>query len=361
MDFADNAIAAVTRGIGWPALLAVWLVTLASAAPVAARDAVTPLFADSAPLNVQISGPIGAIARAAQRSTAPHDATIAANGETHSIALSARGITRRRSETCRFPPLSVLLKEKPADSSLFARQRRLKLVTHCRADSQFDQFVLKEYAAYRLYNQLTDNSLKVRLARIRYVDAGKLVAERVGFFIEDIDDAASRLGKKKIAAPRIPNSGLNREDAARATLFQFMIGNLDWDMTHGPTPDECCHNSKLIGPTPEARERITPVPYDFDYSGLVNAPYAVPPSIIPVRRVTQRFYRGLCSHNAETRRQVAEFAAARGRLEAELGAIPGLDGRSRATMENFLGGFFTAIATAEGVETNLIKGCRKNL
>lgn len=361
MGFASAAIAAVTRGIGWTALLAAGLLALTSAAPASAKGTVTPLFTDSAPINVQITGPIGAIARAAQRSTDPRDATLAANGETHAIALSARGITRRRSETCSFPPLSVLLKQKPADSSLFNGQRRLKLVTHCRGSSQFDQFVLKEYAAYRLYNQLTDNSLKVRLARVRYVDAGKVVAERVGFFIEDIDDTASRLGKKKIEASGIRTSGLDRLDAARVTLFQFMIGNLDWDMTHGPTADECCHNSKLIGPSPEARERITPVPYDFDYSGLVNAPYAVPPPIIPVQRVTQRYYRGLCSHNAETRRLVTEFAAARGRLEAELGTIPGLDGRSRETMQNFLGGFFTAVATPEGVDRNLIKVCRKNL
>ncbi len=357
MGFAGIAIAAMKRWIRWTAPLA----ALVSVAPAAAKDRVTPLFADSVPIDVQISGPIGSITRSAQRSTEPQDATIAASGETHAIALSARGITRRRRETCSFPPLSVLFKQKPADTSVFDRQRRLKLVTHCRGDTQFDQFVLKEYAAYRLYNQLTDKSLKVRLARIRYVDAGKVVTERLGFFIEDIDDTASRLGQKKIEASGIRTSGLVREDAARLTLFQFMIGNLDWDMTHGPTADECCHNSKLIGRSSEARDLITPVPYDFDYSGLVNAPYAVPPPVIPVQRVTQRFYRGLCSHNAETRRLASEFVSARGRLEAELGAIPGLNRGARDSMVNFLNGFFTAIATPEGVERNLIKGCRKNL
>ena len=219
--------------------------------------------------------------------------------------------------------------------------------------------MLKEYAAYRLYNQLTDNSLRVRLARIRYVDAGKLVDDRMGFFIEDIDDAASRLGKKRIAAASISASALNRDEAARFTLFQFMIGNLDWDMTRGPKPDECCHNSRLLGPSREARERITPVPYDFDYSGLVNAPYAVPPAIIPVRRVTQRHYRGFCSHSEETRRLAPEFISARGRLEAELARIPGLDGSTRGSMASFLGRFYSEIATPEDVDRNLLKDCRK--
>lgn len=355
MDFARTAIAAVRRWAGF-----VGLGALALAAPASAKDATTPLFADSAMLNVEISGPIGAIVRSAARSTAPQDATLAANGETHAIALSARGISRRRNENCRFPPLSVLLKAKPAAASLFDGQRRLKLVTHCRGEAQFDQFVLKEYAAYRLYNQLTDESLKVRLARIRYVDAGKLVAERLGFFIEDVDDAARRLGKKKIENSGILSSALDREDAARYTLFQYMIGNLDWDMTNGPTPNDCCHNSKLVGASLEARTGLTPVPYDFDFSGLVNAPYAAPPPSIPVQRVTQRHYRGLCSHSDETRRLAPGFIAARAGLVAELGRIPGLDARVRESMEGFLAGFFRDIATPQGVEDNLIKGCRKN-
>ena len=239
MGFAGSAITAMTRSVrSLPLLLAI-----AVASPALAKGGVTPLFADSAPLAVTISGPVNAIVRAAQRSTDPQDATLVANGETHAIALSARGVSRRRDENCKFPPLSVLFKTKPADSSLFDGQKRMKLVTHCRPEARFDQYVLKEYAAYRLYNQLTDKSLKVRLARIRYEDAGKLVAERMGFFIEDVDDAASRLGKKKIESSGIPASALDREDTARYTLFQYLIGNLDWVMTHGPQANDCCHNS----------------------------------------------------------------------------------------------------------------------
>jgi hypothetical protein len=356
MGFAGSAITAMTRSVrSLPLLLAI-----AVASPALAKGGVTPLFADSAPLAVTISGPVNAIVRAAQRSTDPQDATLVANGETHAIALSARGVSRRRDENCKFPPLSVLFKTKPADSSLFDGQKRMKLVTHCRPEARFDQYVLKEYAAYRLYNQLTDKSLKVRLARIRYEDAGKLVAERMGFFIEDVDDAASRLGKKKIESSGIPASALDREDTARYTLFQYLIGNLDWDMTHGPQANDCCHNSKILGPTLEARQGLTPVAYDFDYSGLVNAPYAVPPSNVPVALVTQRFYRGFCLHNEETRAMLPQFTAARGKLVAELAAIPGLDERTRSAMESYLDGFFSQVGTAAGAEKALFKVCRKS-
>jgi len=336
------------------------LLALAAATPVVAKGKVTPLFADSAPLAVTISGPINAIARAAQRSTDPQDATLVANGETHAIALSARGVSRRRSENCRFPPLSVLFKAKPGDTSLFDGQKRIKLVTHCRPEARFDQFVLKEYAAYRLYNQLTDNSLKVRLAKIRYEDGGKLVAERTAFFIEDADDAASRLGKKKIENSDIPASAYDRQDTARYMLFQYMIGNLDWDMTHGPQINDCCHNSKTLGATLEARQGLTPVAYDFDYSGLVNAPYAVPPANVPVEYVTQRVYRGFCTHNDETRAMLPQFAAARGKLVAELAAIPGIEERTRSSMESYLDGFFKLIGSPGDADKSLFKVCRKS-
>ncbi len=360
MGFTGTAIAAMMRNVRLPALLLGPVLALGMAAPAAAKGGVTPLFKDSTVLSVTISGPINSIARAAQKSTDPQDATLVANGETHAIALSARGISRRRSENCKFPPLSVLFKAKPAETSLFDGQKRMKLVAHCRPEARFDQFVLKEYAAYRLYNQLTDKSLKVRLAKIRYEDGGKLVAERMGFFIEDVDDAASRLGKKKIENSDVPVSAFGREDTARYTLFQYMIGNLDWDMNHGPQINDCCHNSKIIGPAVEAREGLTPVAYDFDYSGLVNAPYAVPPVNVPVANVTQRFYRGYCVHNEETRAMLPQFNSARGRMLAELAAIPGLEERTRSSMENFLDGFFSQVGTSQGAEKALFKGCRKS-
>lgn len=356
MGFTRIANAAVRRAMRW----SVVPIALALAPPVAAKGGVTPLFVDSAPLQVTISGPINAIARAADRSTEPQDATISVNGETHQIALSARGVSRRRTENCRFPPLSVLFKTKPAETSLFDGQKRIKLVTHCRAEARFDQYVLREYAAYRLYNQLTDESLRVRLAKVRYEDKGKIVAERPAFFIEDIDDAGRRLGLKKIEASDVPVSAFGSEDVARYMLFQYMISNLDWDMTHGPQLNDCCHNSKILGPTLESRTGLTPVPYDFDYSGLVDSPNAIPPVVIPVTKVTQRYYRGYCSHNEETRRAVAQFAAAQGKLSAELASIPDLDDRSRSAMDKFIADFFADTATADGVERRLIKACRKN-
>ena len=49
-----------------------------------------------------------------------------------------------------------------------------------------------------MYNRLTPASFRARLAMIDYVDdSGKPIISRYGFFIEDIDDVASRNDMKE--------------------------------------------------------------------------------------------------------------------------------------------------------------------
>ena len=118
-------------------------------------------------------------------------------GERLPVQLTPRGITRLRQETCDFPPLRVEFASPPPPASLFAGQRRLKLVTHCRPAAFFQQHVLLEYAAYRLNNLLTPASFRARLATIDYVgEDGRPVVTRVGFFIEDRDDVGRRIGQR---------------------------------------------------------------------------------------------------------------------------------------------------------------------
>ena len=64
-----------------------------------------------------------------------------------------------------------------------------------------------------------------------------------------------------------------------------MIGNTDYSITYR-------HNEKLF----YLDDKIVPIPYDFDMSGLVNARYAVVSAInnknLPITKVTDRLYRG---------------------------------------------------------------------
>jgi len=333
----------------WAGLAVVGLAFMAAGPPAAAATAPKPLFASSDMIHLAIKGPIGSLAKGptnAEKSVAGSLSVQGAAPETLAVSLSPRGITRRRKEVCTFPPLRVEFPEKPAATSLFKGQKRLKLVTHCRSPEGFQQYLLLEYAAYRMYNLLSPASFNVRLATVDYADEnGRPITSRLGFFIEDADDVADRNDLRKFETTnRVPVAQLSPRDAARFVVFQNMIGNLDWAMTAGPAGDECCHNSRLIG-AEGATTGFVPVPYDFDYAGMVDAPYAATPAGIPLANVRVRRYRGFCRHNAEAQTFAAELLAKRAAVLAVLDTVPQLEPKTRQKAGAYLAGYFDQIGS----------------
>ena len=337
-----------------------WIAALAAAAlaaPAAAAPGETPLFASDDPIRITIKGPLSTIARSRTFDARP-GSLVVAGGETLPVTIAARGLTRRAHDVCQFPPLRVSFAAAPPPQSLFAGQRSLKLVTHCRTPESFQQHVLLEYAAYRMLNVLSPASFRVRLANIDYVDERGRTTSRYGFFIEDLGDVARRNGMQEAKLPeRIPVSSLNHRHSALYALFQHMIANHDWSMRAGPPGDECCHNSKLIAPARGIAAGVVPIPYDFDFSGLVNAPYAVPPAEMKLANVRQRQYRGYCAHNGEALAAAVRIRAARPQLLAALAATPGLDQRTIQKTSAYLEPFFADIASNETVQAKVLRSC----
>jgi hypothetical protein len=336
------------------ALIALGALLAATAA--SAAEPAKPLFADDQPIRITIKGPIKRLASSEDRSRNVA-ATLSMGAESLPVQLSPRGITRLRKETCEFPPIRVDFSGAPPATSMFAGQRRLKLVTHCRSSESFQQYPLLEYATYRLYNVLSPMSFRTRLAQVDYVeDDGRPVTSRVGFFIEDLSDVARRNGMSEArVGARIPVASLNPADAARFAVFQYLISNLDWAMQAGPDGDTCCHNSRLIGLN--GAVPYTTVPYDFDYSGFVDAPYAAPPEGINVSSVKVRRYRGFCRHNAETLKAAADIRAQKAAMLAALNSISQLSEGARRKASAFLDSSFDDIATDQAVTSHLLKTC----
>ena len=337
-------------------------VMLAAAAPQAGSShKPTRLFSDDQPIKVTIKGPIAAVVATPANARTARPATLQAGTETLPILLSPRGILRRTKIACSFPPLGVQFTTKPAKGSLFAGQKKLKLVTHCRSVSQHQQYVLLEYAAYRMFNVLSPTGLRARLGTFDYVEQnGKPVTSRIGFFIEDSDDAAKRNGQVELKImTRIAPQQLDAATAARAAVFEYMIGNTDWSMRAGPAGTACCHNFRLFGKAVGAQYGIVVVPYDFDVSGLVNPPYALPDERLGIDTVRQRYYRGYCVHNAQALAAAAEFRAKRGELVGVLGSVPGLDNDRRQKAAAYLDSFFEDMATDDSVAKKLLKTCIK--
>lgn len=329
----------------------------ASGAAVAQGTA-KPLFASDVPIQIKIQGPVGAIVRRAADSVAPQAATliVSSGSESLPIRLSARGLSRRTGGICNFPPLRVEFTQPPPAQSLFAGQKRLKLVTHCQSSPGYQQHLLLEYSAYRIFNLLSPLSYKVRLATVDYAEtSGKVTTSRRGFFIEDLDDLAKRNGLTEArVGDRILATQLEASQAARVALFQYMIGNLDWSMRAGPAGEGCCHNSRLLtGRGPQ----LVPVSYDYDYSGLVDAPYALPPDGFSIKSVRNRVYQGYCRLNPQALEAAADFRAKRPAIEAIYSQTPDFSDRTRAKALAYLGSFFDQIATDDLVRTKILKDC----
>jgi hypothetical protein len=330
------------------------VVTVASAAPTRAGPA-APLFSSDEPLAITIAAPFNQLVGDRDQRN-KRDGTLTVAGQTLPVRLSPRGITRRASDICAFPPLRVDFLTSPA-AGPFAGQKSLKLVTHCRPAPQNQQYVLLEHAAYRLYNLLTPVSFRTRLVTATYASPqGRPIVTRVGFFIEDLDDLARRNDLKKVREDdRVPLARISSRDGGRFALFNYFIANLDWSMRAGPRGEPCCHNGRLVQPA--GGGAYIPVPYDFDFSGLVSAPYAHPPEALPVGSVRVRLYRGHCAHNQGALAAAAELRAKQAQVEQTLASTPGLSPASVQRAAAFLAPMWRQLASDRSVQATILSNC----
>lgn len=230
---------------------------------------------------------------------------------TKPVDTRARGNFRRDKSNCNFPPLRLDFPRSEMEETVFDGQNRLKLVTPCNDGSDsYQNYVFDEYLAYRILNELTPHSFRVRLVEITYVDVEDDYDTRTkyGFLIEDEDRMAERARATHQEVTQFHPARTWPEYSVLVAMFNYMIGNVDWSPVY-------FHNVKLIR-TEDAR--FLTVPYDFDFSGLVNARYAtVAPELQRrIRRVTQRLYRGFCRPELTHALAVAPFAENRADIEA---------------------------------------------
>lgn len=205
------------------------------------------------------------------------------NNVVYEIKVKQRGKYRRR--ICEMPPLKLDFDKDELRANGLSKQDEMKLVTHCIDDPSSKETIVKEYLAYKLYNQLTPYSLRVQLVKITYEDTtNKNKIKQFGFLIEDIDELADRLDGKEIEPVNIDKKLLHARQEALAACFNYMIGNADWD-----TPT--LRNVKLIDTQDSLGVLV--IPYDFDFAGIVNAPYAVPNGNLGLTSIKQRAFMGL--------------------------------------------------------------------
>jgi hypothetical protein len=212
--------------------------------------------------------------------------TSAGKEERISLKIRPRGFSRRKYDICSFPPILLNFKKKLVTGTIFEGQDKLKLVTYCKNLDINEGFVLKEFLVYKLYNILTDFSYRVRLVHITYQDINdkQKPITRYGFFIESDKNLAARLNAVPYKDKLNNHDRCDHTSLDRFTIFQYMIGNTDWWILN-------FHNVMILQ-IPSMLP--VPVPYDFDFSGALNTPYATPDEKLPIKTVRDRMFRGYC-------------------------------------------------------------------
>ena len=319
------------------------------------KDGVQPLFSSDSTLELRISMNVEEVIEDVEVRD-EHEAVLSyklpdGQDETLKIKVMVRGKTRTNTKVCRFPPLKLNFKKKKVANTVFAGQNKLKLVTHCNSRAINEEYILREYYVYKLHQLVTPYSFNVRLCKITYDDEeGKFdPTPHYGFLIEDIDDLAKRNGMKEFN-DSIPNQEVcNRVELDRLMLFQYLIGNLDWSVPFR-------HNFKLIA----NKDKAFPIaiPYDFDYTGMVNTSYAKPPVGIDVPTVRTRVFRGLC-------RMEGGYDAARDyfqEIKPEVYAIytesEYLSDKSKTTAIKYLDNFYKDLDNPKLFKQRIVRACR---
>lgn len=333
---------------------------LLAAMGTAAGAGERPLFESGSALSVTLQAPWSELVRSG-KDKRRHAAVLSytdAQGTTRRIeaTVEARGLTRLR--FCQFPPLRIRFAKAATAGTEFAGQRSLKMVTHCKGGQDFAQYYVKEMLAYRIYNQVTDLSYRVRPLDITYVDSanGKANGPRFAFLIEDTDHMARRNGLKHDQTARFQPGDFDPLALGRLMLFQYLIGNTDFAVLSGPQDDECCHNTRVIG-SGDPRARIA-VPYDFDSAGMVNASYAAPHESLPIKNNKQRLYRGFCQHNPALEQVRSEFLGHRKAIFDLIQSEQRLSAKRRLELARYLEQFYTTLGSDDAFARQLSGKCR---
>jgi hypothetical protein len=323
-------------------------------------DAVAPLFASHEPLRLRIEADFHGLAGDRGEDEEERDGRLIVVEEDGSetaypLEVRTRGRFRLKRKTCSFPPLRLDVPRSRMEGSVFEGQDKLKLVTHCRDGDEFQQNVFQEYLIYRFYNLLTPRSLQVRLAFITYADPASDDAplERFGFLIESEEAIAGRLSGAVLDPEEEPGGMVHPartrgEDTGRIALFQYLIGNTDFSLYYG-------HNAVLLELD---GHRVVPVPYDFDFSGLVDARYASPAPEVGTRNVRQRVYRGICRPDIDYPALYQRFLDHREEMAALVLQEPLLAEEERREMLEYLDEFWAVLRDPDEARKRIQEACR---
>ena len=170
------------------------------------------------------------------------------------------------------------------------------------------------------------------------------------FLIEDAGNLAKRHQSVVIKTQNLTHADLNSYYEGLFCLFHFMIGNTDFYMKNQ-------HNLKLIRKEGNIKSPPIPIPYDFDFSGLVNAPYAKPARGVRIRSVRERIYLGNCRPDNELNKLFDLFLSKENEISQLIANYSLLDDDQKTDVLEYIKDFYTILNDKRLQKKKIIKKC----
>ena len=323
-----------------------------AAAPDTAAPKSQPLFETNEPLTLTFHADFGALAkqRGTKKDTLPGTMSfVGPKGDTVTLKVLVNTRGHYRLKICQYPPLKIEFDKDQVAGTVFAHQKGLKLVEQCRGGQTYANYLLEEHLIYRAYNLLTSLSFRTRLARVTYVDANPKHQPdtRWAFFLED-DDRMARRNHATVYPSGVNQGETDADQMALFAVFQYMIGNTDWAVS-------ALHNVVVLR---DSSGTYYPVPYDFDWSGVIWPPYANPDPSLNLVNVRQRTFRNSqCYIPAILARLFPRFNAQKDSIYALYRAQEGLEPKRVKQALEYFDDFYHTINDAGATRREFISGC----
>jgi hypothetical protein len=265
------------------------------------------------------------------------------------VKLRTRGHYRLAARNCAFVPLRINFAKKEMKGTVFEGFDKIKLGTHCQANNDYNQYVLREHAAYRVHNTLSPRSYRTRLAKVTYQDStsNKPPETHNGLLFENEEDVAKRLEGEVVELRRALFDDVDPQQINEVSIFEYFIGNTDWSLY-------ALHNIRLVR---KLDGTLLPLAYDLDFSGLVGTRYATPDYRLSIRNVKQRLYRGPCRTVEDLEPALAPYRAKEAEVLAVYDSIPGLDPRYVKEAQGYLKEFFSLVKKPRDVKGTFVDAC----
>ena len=322
-----------------------------------------PLFTSNTPITAVLNAPISSTYKQRKKDVRIYfDGSLSYKDDQGTnvkipTKIKTRGNFRRLN--CKHPPLRLNFNKKATKKSVFAGQNKLKLVAPCESAMAFKELIGLEYLAYQIWETVSDHHFKTRLIDLSYMDSDqkKKPWSAKAFVIEDVKDMAKRSGRVPANVSKAKRSQMDLGQTALLELFQLLISNTDYSTLTSRPGTPCCHNTRLIS-TKESSDQLIPVPYDFDVSGFVNAPYATPAAQYPIKTVRKRYFTGWCKDEQRFQDAIKRFVSKKSEInnvieQSEL-ITAGTQRKTLAYVEKY----FTLIETPARVEKEIMGRCR---